>query len=53
MSILKGMVQLRIAGFGANAMYSLLAPRTTTPAHVSFANFRKLCHLPLIVPGEC
>jgi aspartyl/asparaginyl beta-hydroxylase (cupin superfamily) len=53
MGFLKGMEQPWVAGCGANAMFSLLAPRTTIPAHVGVANFRLLCHLPLIVPGKC
>jgi aspartyl/asparaginyl beta-hydroxylase (cupin superfamily) len=53
MGFLKGMEQPWVTGCGANAMFSLLAPRTTIPAHVGVANFRLLCHLPLIVPGKC
>lgn len=53
MGFLKGMAQPWVPGCGANAMFSLLAPRTTIPAHVGVANFRLLCHLPLIVPGKC
>lgn len=53
MAFLQGMEQPWVAGCGANAMFSLLAPRTTIPAHVGVANFRLLCHLPLIVPGKC
>ena len=34
-------------------MFSLLAPQTTIPPHVGVANFRLLCHLPLIIPGKC
>jgi aspartyl/asparaginyl beta-hydroxylase (cupin superfamily) len=53
MAFLQGMEQPWVSGCGANAMFSLLAPRTTIPAHVGVANFRLLCHLPLIVPGKC
>lgn len=53
MEFLQDMEQPWVAGCGANAMFSLLAPRTTIPAHVGVANFRLLCHLPLIVPGKC
>jgi aspartyl/asparaginyl beta-hydroxylase (cupin superfamily) len=53
MGFLNGMQQPWVSGCGANAMFSLLAPRTTIPAHVGVANFRLLCHLPLIVPGKC
>ena len=53
MAFLQGMEQPWVAGCGANAMFSLLAPRTTIPAHCGVANFRLLCHLPLIVPQRC
>ncbi len=53
MSFLASMDQPRIAGCAANAMFSLLAPRTHIPPHVGVANFRLLCHLPLIVPDRC
>lgn len=47
------MEQPQIVGCAANAMFSLLAPRTHIPPHVGVANFRLLCHLPLIVPDRC
>lgn len=53
MDFLARMDQPRIAGCAANAMFSLLAPRTHIPPHVGVANFRLLCHLPLIVPHRC
>jgi aspartyl/asparaginyl beta-hydroxylase (cupin superfamily) len=53
MEFLQGMEQPWVSGCGANAMFSLLAPQTTIPAHVGVANFRLLCHLPIIVPGKC
>jgi aspartyl/asparaginyl beta-hydroxylase (cupin superfamily) len=53
MEFLQGMEQPWVSGCGANAMFSLLAPQTTIPAHVGVANFRLLCHLPLIVTGKC
>jgi aspartyl/asparaginyl beta-hydroxylase (cupin superfamily) len=53
MAFLAGMDQPAIAGCAANAMFSLLAPRTHIPPHVGVANFRLLCHLPLIVPHRC
>lgn len=53
MAFLRRMEQPQIAGCGANAMFSLLAPQTHIPAHVGVANFRLLCHLPLIVPDRC
>ena len=34
-------------------MFSMLAPQTAIPPHSGVANFRLLCHLPLIIPGKC
>lgn len=53
MDFLASVPQPWINGCGANAMFSLLAPHTSIPAHVGVANFRLLCHLPLIIPGKC
>ena len=53
MAFLARMDQPVIPGCGANAMFSLLAPHTHIPPHVGVANFRLLCHLPLIVPNRC
>lgn len=53
MEFLARMDQPWIEGCGANAMFSMLAPRTSIPPHVGVANFRLLCHLPLIIPGKC
>ncbi|WP_234036029.1 aspartyl/asparaginyl beta-hydroxylase domain-containing protein [Porphyrobacter sp. YT40] len=53
MGFLARMDQPHIAGCAANAMFSLLAPHTHIPPHVGVANFRLLCHLPLIVPDRC
>jgi aspartyl/asparaginyl beta-hydroxylase (cupin superfamily) len=53
MDFLARMDQPQITGCAANAMFSLLAPRTHIPPHVGVANFRLLCHLPLIVPEQC
>ena len=53
MEILRTIPQPRIAGCGANAMFSLLAPHTTIPPHHGVANFRLVAHLPLIVPSGC
>jgi aspartyl/asparaginyl beta-hydroxylase (cupin superfamily) len=35
------------------SLYSILEPHTHIPAHNGVANFRLLCHLPLILPGNC
>ncbi len=53
MGLLDTVPQPWIDSCGANAMFSLLAPRTAIPPHVGVANFRLLCHLPLVLPGQC
>lgn len=47
------LAQPNIPGAGPNAMFSLLAPKTHIPPHTGVANVRLVCHLPLIVPGNC
>ena len=53
MALLAGIDQPAIKGAGPNAMFSLLAPHTTIPAHVGVNNTRLVCHLPLVVPDGC
>lgn len=53
MAVLDRIPQPRIAGCSPNAMFSLLAPQTTIPAHVGVNNTRLVCHLPLIIPDNC
>ncbi|WP_338643546.1 aspartyl/asparaginyl beta-hydroxylase domain-containing protein [Novosphingobium olei] len=53
MTALSHIPQPAIAGCGANAMFSLLAPHTHIPPHVGVANFRLVCHLPLVIPSDC
>jgi aspartyl/asparaginyl beta-hydroxylase (cupin superfamily) len=53
LAMLKRMPQPQIDGAGPNAMFSLLAPRTSIPPHVGVNNARLVCHLPLIVPEGC
>lgn len=48
-----GAEQASIPGLGPNLMFSLLAPHTHIPPHHGVANFRVVCHLPLIVPPNC
>lgn len=48
-----GEEQADIPGLGPNLMFSLLAPHTHIPAHHGVANFRVVCHLPLVVPAGC
>ena len=53
MTLMSGLPQPDIPGAGPNAMFSLLAPHTTIPAHVGVNNCRLVCHLPLVVPEGC
>jgi len=53
MALLEKLPQPDVPGAGPNAMFSLLAPRTTIPAHVGVNNARLVCHLPLVVPTGC
>lgn len=52
-ALLSRLPQPRIAGCSPNAVFSMLAPKTTIPPHTGVANTRLLCHLPLIVPEGC
>jgi aspartyl/asparaginyl beta-hydroxylase (cupin superfamily) len=42
-----------IGGLCPNAMFSVLAPKTTIPPHNGETNARLVAHLPLIVPENC
>lgn len=53
MDLIRSFPQPHIPGCGANAMFSLLAPHTVIPPHAGVANFRLICHLPLVVPPGC
>jgi len=53
MELLGSLPMPDIAGCSPNAMFSLLAPGAHIPPHVGVANTRLVCHLPLIVPGDC
>lgn len=53
MAALAKLPQPDLANDAPNAMFSLLKPHTTIPPHQGVANFRLVCHLPLIVPGGC
>ena len=43
----------RIAGRTPTALFSLLRPGAHIPPHHGYLNARLICHLPLIVPGDC
>lgn len=53
MAAFEGEAQPSIPGLGPNLMFSMLAPHTHIPAHHGVANFRVVCHVPLIVPEGC
>lgn len=53
MNLLAQFPQPDIPGASPNAMFSLLAPKTTIPPHVGVSNGRLVCHLPLVVPPGC
>ena len=53
MAAIAKLPQPDLPGDAPNAMFSLLKPHTTIPPHQGVANFRLVCHLPLIVPAGC
>jgi aspartyl/asparaginyl beta-hydroxylase (cupin superfamily) len=53
LELLSAIPQPQIPGAAPNAMFSLLAPRTSIPPHTGVANVRLVAHLPLIVPPGC
>jgi hypothetical protein len=53
MSALGRLPLCHIKGRTPTALFSLLRPGAHIPPHHGFLNTRLICHLPLIVPGEC
>jgi aspartyl/asparaginyl beta-hydroxylase (cupin superfamily) len=53
MALLASLPQPHIVGASPNAMFSLLAPGAKIPPHTGVANTRLICHLPIVVPGDC
>jgi aspartyl/asparaginyl beta-hydroxylase (cupin superfamily) len=51
--VLRGISMCTIPNFAPNVVFSLLAPKTTIPAHCGDTNARLIGHLPLIVPEGC
>ncbi|MEG3151402.1 aspartyl/asparaginyl beta-hydroxylase domain-containing protein [Sphingomonas sp. ZT3P38] len=43
----------RIAGRSPMALFSMLRPHTRIQPHHGMLNTRLICHLPLLVPGDC
>jgi aspartyl/asparaginyl beta-hydroxylase (cupin superfamily) len=53
MAVLEPMPQPDQPGRTPSAMFSLLKPKTTIPAHVGVSNVRLVTHLGLIIPDGC
>jgi aspartyl/asparaginyl beta-hydroxylase (cupin superfamily) len=43
----------QIAGRSPMALISILKPGTHIPPHTGMLNMRLICHVPLVVPGDC
>src|SRR5262249_10842582 len=52
-ALLDTLPQPQLAGLSPASLFSVLKPRTHIPPHTGVANIRVLCHLPLILPGNC
>ena len=52
-SVLDSMPQPVLKDRSPAALFSILKPKTHIPPHCGVANFRLICHLPLILPGDC
>lgn len=50
---LRALPLCRIRGRTPTALFSLLRPGAHIPPHNGYLNARLICHLPLIVPGDC
>lgn len=53
MSALSRLPLCRVQGRTPTVLFSLLRPGAHIPPHHGYLNTRLICHLPLIVPGEC
>ena len=52
-SVLDSMPQPVLKDRSPSALFSILRPKTHIPPHSGVANFRLICHLPLVLPGNC
>jgi aspartyl/asparaginyl beta-hydroxylase (cupin superfamily) len=43
----------RVPNRSPSILFSLMQPRAHIPPHNGLVNTRLICHLPLIVPGQC
>lgn len=53
MDVLADVPLARVKNRSPSVLFSLLRPGARIPPHNGFVNTRLICHLPLIVPGEC
>ena len=53
MAALRELPLCRIEGRTPSVIFSALRPGARIPPHNGFTNIRLICHLPLIVPGNC
>jgi aspartate beta-hydroxylase len=53
MAALQQVPLCRITGRTPSVLFSLLRPGTRIRPHHGYTNARLICHLPLIVPGDC
>jgi aspartate beta-hydroxylase len=53
MAALREVPLCRIEGRTPSVIFSALRPGARIPPHNGFTNIRLICHLPLIVPGDC
>ena len=53
MAALREVPLCRIEGRTPSVIFSALRPGARIPPHNGFTNIRLICHLPLIVPGNC
>ena len=50
---LEGLPLAKVPNRSPSILFSLLKPHTHIPPHNGLVNTRLICHLPLIVPGDC
>ena len=50
---LAGVPLCRVRNRSPSVLFSLLRPGAHIPSHTGMVNTRLICHLPLIVPGQC
>ena len=53
MAALRDVQLCQIDGLTPSVLFSLLRPGAHIPPHHGYTNVRLICHLPLIVPGNC